>query len=112
MEQLKTYLKKLLTGSVVCNMESELIQKEVEKLLLEKQFELDVFKFVTDASIDTISDLIKGYYYNRIARLIHKCIDLNHNGLDLSFENEKEKIFIVLSPFTGFFKISVITLAK
>ena len=34
-------------------------------------------------------------------------VPMKHFGPDVSFENDDEKVFVVISPFDGYFKISV-----
>lgn len=110
-KKLKTFLKESFPGSdVTNNLESRLALPSIVEIL-EKPFRLSVFTITTtdDAHPEDFLSLCEQYYFERCwLKQDEKIFAIKHNGLDMSFERDGEKMFLILSPFEKFIKITII----
>lgn len=108
-KKLKTFLKESFPGSVVTNNLKPGFIKSLIKTL-DKNFTLSVFTMTTDASPEDILSFCEMYYFERDwLKQSERIVDIKHNGMDLSFERDNEKLFVILSPFEKFVQITIVT---
>lgn len=105
--KLKTFLSRSFSGSVVTNdLKPGMIKFLIAKVL-NKSFNLNTFTIKTTEDPSNVLLCCEQYYFERDWLIQSKQIlNIDHNGSDLSFIRDEERLFLILSPFDGFIQIT------
>lgn len=110
---LKDYLMEKIPGSSVVDKQgTELLRLEMQKLLGTK-IQIIVFDIFCDLNVDVLKKEIKSFYSETLffpsEERAEKLTGFVHFGEDLSFVNNYGDVnFVVISPYEGFYKVSVV----
>jgi hypothetical protein len=112
-KKLKTFLNEGFPGSIVSNnLKLGLILPLMVKIV-QDPFRIHVFTMTTQVAPEDILYLSEQYYFERNwLKKSEKIVDIRHNGMDLSFERDGERLFVILSPFKTFVQITTVKLKK
>jgi hypothetical protein len=112
-KKLKTFLKESFPGSIVSNnLKPGLILSLMVKIV-QDPFRIHVFTMTTQVAPEDILYYSEQYYFERNwLKESERIVDIKHNGMDLSFERDDERLFVILSPFKTFVQITTVKLKK
>lgn len=109
-QTLETFLKeKFPASSGKKSYGSQLAEAIVGRSLGGASFDVpEAFDLKVEATEEEVKSAITEFYLDcGYKSSPERNVPMKHFGADASFENDYEKIFVVISPFDGYFKISV-----
>lgn len=111
METLQNFLRNtflLDVSSKKDGLDSSKVEQAIKRSTSKKAKIIEYFDIPVSVVPETMQENIKAFYYPRgYTDATTKLVYLSHNGFDLSFEKDRDYLFVVISQFNDFYRISV-----